>query len=33
VSARRFYEKAGYQAIGAIFDDAGIPHVRMDRPA
>ncbi|HEX9575383.1 MAG TPA: GNAT family N-acetyltransferase [Myxococcales bacterium] len=33
VSARRFYEKAGYQAIGAIFDDANIPHVRMDRPA
>jgi len=33
VSARRFYEKAGYQAAGAMFDDAGIPHVRMDRPA
>jgi predicted GNAT family N-acyltransferase len=33
VSARRFYEKAGYQANGGIFDDAGIPHVRMDRPA
>jgi predicted GNAT family N-acyltransferase len=31
VSARRFYEKAGYQATGQIFDDAGIPHVRMDR--
>lgn len=31
VSARRFYEKAGYQAIGPIFDDADIPHVRMDR--
>lgn len=31
VSARRFYEKAGYQAIGEVFDDAGIPHVRMDR--
>ena len=31
VSARRFYEKAGYQAIGPVFDDAGIPHVRMDR--
>ena len=33
VSAREFYEKAGYQAAGAIFDDAGIPHVPMDRPA
>jgi len=31
VSARRFYEKAGYQAIGAVFDDADIPHLRMDR--
>ena len=33
VSARRFYEKAGYQAVGEVFDDAGIPHVRMDRTA
>ena len=31
VSARRFYEKAGYQASGAVFDDAGIPHVAMER--
>ena len=33
VSARRFYEKVGDQALGPIFDDAGIPHVRMDRQA
>jgi predicted GNAT family N-acyltransferase len=33
VSARPFYEKAGYRAAGAVFDDAGIPHVRMDRQA
>ena len=33
VSARRFYEKAGYRAAGAVFDDAGIPHVRMERQA
>ncbi len=33
VSARRFYERAGYRALGPIFDDADIPHVRMDRPA
>ena len=31
VSARHFYEKAGYHAVGPDFDDAGIPHVRMDR--
>ena len=31
VSARRFYEKAGYRATGPVFDDADIPHVRMDR--
>ena len=31
VSARRFYEKAGYEAVGEVFDDADIPHVRMDR--
>jgi predicted GNAT family N-acyltransferase len=31
VSACRFYEKAGYHAVGSDFDDAGIPHVRMDR--
>jgi predicted GNAT family N-acyltransferase len=33
VSARGFYEKAGYQATGGIFDDAGIPHIHMERPA
>jgi predicted GNAT family N-acyltransferase len=33
VSARGFYEKAGYRAVGEVFDDAGIPHVRMDRTA
>jgi predicted GNAT family N-acyltransferase len=32
-SARAFYEKAGYTAQGPLFDDAGIPHVRMDKPA
>lgn len=31
ISAREFYEKAGYRGVGGIFDDAGIPHVRMDR--
>ena len=31
--ARGFYEKNGYAAIGEIFDDAGIPHVRMEKDA
>lgn len=30
--ARDFYEKAGYRATGAEFDDGtGIPHLRMDK--
>ncbi len=31
--ARQFYEKAGYAASGPEFDDAGIPHVSMSKPA
>lgn len=31
--ARAFYEKAGYAACGEQFDDAGIPHVAMSKPA
>jgi len=31
--ARKFYEKAGYAAEGPEFDDAGIPHVSMSKPA
>ena len=31
--ARHFYEKAGYAAEGPEFDDAGIPHVSMSKPA
>jgi predicted GNAT family N-acyltransferase len=33
VHARAFYEKAGYRAHGAEFDDAGIPHVAMTKAA
>jgi predicted GNAT family N-acyltransferase len=33
VHARPFYETFGYKAQGPVFDDAGIPHVRMDKPA
>ncbi|MDT9724292.1 GNAT family N-acetyltransferase [Xylanibacillus composti] len=32
VHARRFYEQAGYAAESEdIFDDAGIPHIRMEK--
>lgn len=32
VRARRFYEQAGYSAVGGEFDDGtGIPHQRMDK--
>jgi len=31
--ARRFYEQAGYAADGPEFDDAGIRHIAMQKPA
>ena len=31
--ARPFYQQAGYTAEGPEFDDAGIPHVLMSKPA
>ncbi len=31
--ARPFYERAGYRAEGPEFDDAGIPHISMSKPA
>ena len=31
VHAVPFYEKAGFQAQGGVFDEAGIPHLRMRR--
>ena len=31
--ARQFYQRAGYAASGPEFDDAGIPHVAMSKPA
>ena len=31
VTARRFYERAGYHAVGAEYDEAGIRHVTMRR--
>lgn len=33
VQARPFYEKAGYVAVGDVFDDARILHIRMDKQA
>ncbi|MCC6830697.1 MAG: GNAT family N-acetyltransferase [Thermoleophilia bacterium] len=27
-----FYRRGGYRTLGGIFDDAGIPHVWMERP-
>jgi predicted GNAT family N-acyltransferase len=31
VTARRFYERAGYEAVGDEYDEAGIRHVTMRR--
>ena len=31
--ARGFYQRAGYAAEGPEFDDAGLPHVSMSKPA
>ena len=30
---RGFYEQHGFAAVGDVFDEDGIPHVRMERPA
>jgi predicted GNAT family N-acyltransferase len=31
VSARRFYERAGYTAVGEVYQEAGIDHITMRR--
>jgi predicted GNAT family N-acyltransferase len=31
VTARRFYERAGYTAVGAEYEEAGIRHITMRR--
>jgi predicted GNAT family N-acyltransferase len=31
VGARRFYERAGYTAVGAVYEEAGIAHITMRR--
>jgi predicted GNAT family N-acyltransferase len=33
VTARAFYERFGYTPRGPTFDDAGIPHIEMRKPA
>jgi len=32
VTARRFYERAGYAAVGEEYEEAGIRHITMRRP-
>lgn len=32
VTARRFYERAGYVAVGEEYEEAGIAHITMRRP-
>lgn len=32
ISARGFYERLGYAAIGEVFSEVGLPHVKMARP-
>jgi predicted GNAT family N-acyltransferase len=32
VAAAPFYERLGYRIVGGVFDEAGIDHVRMERP-
>jgi predicted GNAT family N-acyltransferase len=32
VAAVPFYERLGYRVVGGVFDEAGIDHVRMERP-
>jgi predicted GNAT family N-acyltransferase len=32
VGARGFYERAGYTAVGEVYEEAGIAHVTMRRP-
>lgn len=31
MSARRFYERAGYSAVGEVYQEAGIAHITMRR--
>ncbi len=32
LTARGFYERAGYTAVGGVYEEAGIAHVTMRRP-
>lgn len=31
VMSKGFYERAGYEPFGAVFDEAGMPHVKMSK--
>jgi predicted GNAT family N-acyltransferase len=33
IRAQAFWEKEGYTAVGGVFDDAGIAHVKMEKDA
>ena len=30
-TASNFYEKQGYRAVGEVFEEVGIPHIRMEK--
>lgn len=32
LQAQRFYEKSGFSVCSAVFEEAGIPHVKMEMP-
>jgi len=31
-AVERFYERLGYETTSDVFEDAGIPHVEMEKP-
>lgn len=33
LSARGFYDRAGYAAVGDVYDEVGIPHIAMEKAA
>ena len=33
LSARGFYDRAGYEAVGDVYDEVGIPHIAMEKRA
>jgi predicted GNAT family N-acyltransferase len=33
LSARGFYDRAGYAPVGDVYDEVGIPHIAMEKRA